>query len=347
MQAHEVQAFCAELGIHLGGGNHVADGWLSGSCPFAFATHSGGVDNHPSFGVRVGGTGPSYFKCFTCGQKGTFSQAVALLGYLRDEDLSDTVRRVELAESAVLSGNPLWRFKEKEGRFSYEKSLGAAQGETDYPPLLTHPYLTQRGISWRTALRMRLRWDENSGRVLFPVYDYRGVFLGFSGRKVQDSDRGPRVRDYSGLPKAKIFLGEHLINRRGVARPHTIIIVEGLFDYAAVLGSGAITADRSVFAILGTELTQAKKDKLRRFGASVIWMVDRDAAGDKVLWGSKVSSAASGSLGALAEFNGCFPQYVVSYPESGGRWLKDPGECSASQIRKMIGQAECYLRKYN
>jgi hypothetical protein len=343
MQVHEARAFCEELGIRLGGGNGVTEGWLSGSCPFAFATHGSGADNHPSFGIRVGGSGPSYFKCFTCGQKGTFAQAVSLLGYLRDEDLSDTVRRVELAESAVLSGSPSWRFKEKEGRFSYEKALGAAQGEADYPPLLTHPYLTRRGISWRTALRMRLRWDGTSGRVLFPVYDYRGVFLGFSGRTVRDSEAGPRVRDYSGLPKAKVFLGEHLINRCGVARPHTIIIVEGLFDYAAVLGSGAITADRSVFAILGTELTQAKKDKLRRFGASVIWMVDRDAAGDKVLWGAEAPGGAKRSRGVLAEFDGCFPQYVASYPESGRRCLKDPGECTASQIRQMIGRAKCYL----
>lgn len=343
MQAHEIQAFCAELGIRVAQ-TPLSEGWLSGSCPFAFATHRKGADSHPSFGIRVGGLGPSYFKCFTCGQKGTFSQAVSLLGYLRDEDLSDVARRVDLAESAVLSGNPVWRFKEKESRFSYEKALCGAKGETAFPPLLRHPYLTQRGISWRTALRMRLRWDAASERILFPVYDYRGVFLGFSGRKTEESSSGPRVRDYAGLPKAKVFLGEHLIYRRGATRPHTIVVVEGLFDYAAVLGSGAITPSRSVFAILGTELTQAKKDKLRRFGASVIWMVDRDAAGDKVLWGSALPGTSKGSLGALREFEGCFPQYLVSYPRSRGNVLTDPGECSRAQLCQMIERAECYLR---
>jgi DNA primase len=182
------------------------------------------------------------------------------------------------------------------------------------------------------------------------VYDYRHRFRGFTGRLIDDrllAKRNPRIRDYLGLPKASLFLGEHFVTRANVSKSHRLIITEGPFDFAAVIAAQMLTRDYSVIAILGSEITAAKYTKLLSFDLPIIWFVDNDQAGKKLLFGRVDPKTNQHILeeGILHRLYGKLPQFVVKYPKNtNGKVIKDPGDCLPSQVKNMILAAKLYIK---
>jgi hypothetical protein len=228
-------------------------------------------------------------------------------------------------------------------------------------------YLRGRGISVNTAFGLGLRFDPVQQRILFPVYDYwsGGRFAGCTGRSIlSDAERDsieqqtgrpqPKVRDYHGLEKDKLLLGDrrcivsakHLAgdvakSKRRVSHTATVtqflVGVEGLFAYARACQLGYRS---STFAVLGSKPTPGKLAILQDVALPVFWFLDNDPAGISGLYGNwdeetQQFKENTGTLKALAH---SIAQFVPTWPEG----KDDPDQLTRAEFERMIEEAELY-----
>lgn len=207
-----------------------------------------------------------------------------------------------------------------------------------YPLALGIPYLAKRGLHWPTPLKLGLRFDSFQNRVLFPCYDKLGRFRGFTGRSVSPPERlskkNPKVRDYHGLDKRKLFLG---LPRGGSGKK---LIVEGLIDYGNLVQSG-YTNTR---AILGTSLTPEKIDILIDEGDPVYFFMDNDKAGWSALFGNLNEDDQLETENAWAfQLYEEIAVWIVPYPNAFDG--TDPGSLSKEALKKHIDRAWLFTGK--
>jgi len=159
-----------------------------------------------------------------------------------------------------------------------------------------------------------LRADENSGRIyetfrdrlMFPIRDASGRTVGFGGRTlVDDKAKYLNTRQGALFDKGRTLFGLDAA-REAVASAKRIMIVEGYTDCMACHQAGFT----ETVATLGTALTEAHVEQLRRFTDEVILLFDSDAAGE----------AAADRAIALA-LPRCLSVRMARVPEG-----KDPGE---------------------
>jgi DNA primase len=128
--------------------------------------------------------------------------------------------------------------------------------------------------------------DKFRNRVMWPIRDGSGNTIGFGGRKLQDTDLGPK---YLNTPetivyrKSSVLYGLDLA-RKDVAKTQTVVIVEGYTDVMACHLAGVTTA----VATCGTAFSADHTKVLRRFladgagwGGEVVFTFDGDAAGQR------------------------------------------------------------------
>lgn len=119
-------------------------------------------------------------------------------------------------------------------------------------------------------------YDRFRNRLMFPITDEQGRFIGFSGRTLSKEEQAkyinsPETRFYRkgsivfGLANAKVDM-----RRKGEA-----ILVEGNFDLLGMHAAGF----RNTVAPLGTALTPDQAHLVRRFADRVVIMFDGDDAG--------------------------------------------------------------------
>ncbi|MBM4231368.1 MAG: DNA primase [Gammaproteobacteria bacterium] len=128
--------------------------------------------------------------------------------------------------------------------------------------------------------------DRFRGRVIFTIKDARGDVIGFGGRKLDDSDQGPKYLNTSETPlykKSTVLYGLDLA-RKPIANAREVVVVEGYTDVIACHLAGV----ENVVATCGTAFGEGHVRVLRRFlanapdqPASVIFTFDGDEAGAK------------------------------------------------------------------
>nr|WP_294506608.1 DNA primase [uncultured Rhodopila sp.] len=130
-----------------------------------------------------------------------------------------------------------------------------------------------------------IRRDEETGRtfelfshrVMFPIFDRRGVIISFGGRILGSGQpkyvNGPETAVFS---KRRNLYGLNLA-REGVRNGATLIVVEGYMDVIAA----AQARFAGAVAPLGTALTQDQLDELWRVSPCPVLCFDGDAAGAK------------------------------------------------------------------
>ena len=113
-------------------------------------------------------------------------------------------------------------------------------------------------------------------RLMFPIRDVSGRVLGFGGRTLGD-DRAKYLNTRETLLFDK---GRHLygidLARDAIARKGRAVIVEGYTDCIAAHQAGF----EEVVATLGTALTEAHLEILRRYAEEIILLFDSDRAGE-------------------------------------------------------------------
>ncbi len=152
----------------------------------------------------------------------------------------------------------------------------------DWHPL--HDYLAGRGYDETEALAAGLLvapesggrpHDRFRGRVIIPIADERGQFIGLGGRSLHGEE--PK---YLNSPQSELFdKGRTLFGLDlagdAIRGAGTAVVVEGYMDVIGPWQAGF----RNVVATMGTSLTENHAALLRRYAKRVVLAMDPDAAG--------------------------------------------------------------------
>lgn len=184
-------------------------------CPMATWEHSGGSDSSPSFAVMRGRTG-WWVNCLACRYRKTLEGMVwDIMGRTRKpltkimitlyhQDRDEPVRAAPLEE---ITYNPLGSYRGRNEaafkRREYAASVGVqtnlfgeavkdkqeaearpdlgdlVKWESVKPPL---EYVEERGITYEAYKEWRLGHDPVRRRLMFPVFNREGTYVGFTGR---------------------------------------------------------------------------------------------------------------------------------------------------------------------
>lgn len=125
----------------------------------------------------------------------------------------------------------------------------------------------------------RGHYDRFRGRLMIPIEDIDGHVIAFGGRVM-----GTDEPKYMNSPESPVYTkGSNLYGlsrtREAVRQAGFSLMVEGYFDLIALWGAGI----QNVVATLGTALTRAQVDLLRRYAPRVAVVFDPDEAGRKAL----------------------------------------------------------------
>jgi len=216
----------------------IRDGWIVASCPLAKTRHSKGVDNNPSFAVRIDTDRPSRFHCFSCGSSGDLMDIIILsklenpyglehmqidkaLQMLAAEDDQSMLEAIVFEDNVSIQGKAINYFSD-----SYLQSF-----QTVFKSKLGLDYLKSRGVSKELIKKMDIRYDTNTDRVVMPIRDWTGGLVGMHGRSVLGGFSNPyyAYRE-NGKYNAIVWYGEQFINPQD-----QVILVESVFDLLNVM----------------------------------------------------------------------------------------------------------------
>ncbi len=118
-------------------------------------------------------------------------------------------------------------------------------------------------------------YDRFRGRVVIPIADERGAFIGMGGRGLQNEE--PK---YLNTPQSELFdKGRTLygldLAAESIRSAGTVVVVEGYMDVIGPWQAGF----RNVVATMGTSLTEQHAGLIRRLARRVVLAMDPDAAG--------------------------------------------------------------------
>lgn len=120
-------------------------------------------------------------------------------------------------------------------------------------------------------------YDRFRNRIIFPIRNIRGEVIGFGGRALGDAQ--PKYLNTPETPlfkKSEVLYGLDLA-RDAIRSDNQVIIVEGYVDVITAHQYGF----RNVVAPLGTALSKAHINQLKRLTDQVYLALDADAAGQK------------------------------------------------------------------
>ncbi|MCB1750720.1 MAG: DNA primase [Gammaproteobacteria bacterium] len=124
------------------------------------------------------------------------------------------------------------------------------------------------------------RYDRFRERIMFPIRNHRGDFIGFGGRLL-----GEGKPKYLNSPETPVFhKGKELYGlyeaRKSVRQLDHLLVVEGYMDVVALAQFGI----RNVVATLGTATTTDHLQRLFRAVPEVVFCFDGDRAGRDAGW---------------------------------------------------------------
>jgi hypothetical protein len=272
------------------------EGWLRCRCPFAeLGYHDRGTDNTPSFFIKISASEISGFGCFTCKEHGRISSLVRKLAEERKEDYGKLALEADLAETPD-------SFEDYEKKAEYDADpipLEKAAYMSLYPSAWSVPdarnYLVGRGISEPTATLLQLQYDDEDRRILFPVFDRDNELFGFTGRSIYSKEQidetnqrrklagykfdYPKVKDYIGLPKERLLLGENLIQP-----DKPLWVIEGLFAFAHMIEIGVRKICNPV-APMKSSISKYQRDLIIGYNLPTYLVFDDDPAGNHGTFG--------------------------------------------------------------
>jgi hypothetical protein len=320
----ELLRILRELGVHVKGIN--SKGWVVASCPFAEFLHDRGTDRDPSFNVKVNPSGLSGFWCFTCKQNGKVSTLARKLGRYREEDYNDIAIEADFAEAVEdwVPYDGTSHFDDGEAT-PVEPAVfdGMFQRIGDAPR--AKAYLRGRGIGPSTSKRLGLAYDAEERRIVFPVKDVDGNLYGYTGRSILPNPVA-KVKDYAGLRKDRLLLGEHLFR---TGKP--VLVVEGLFALARVVEVGGMELCNPV-ATMGSHMGAHQADRILDLGEDVFILYDNDEAGRAGVYGR--ADKAGEARGAVHLLASEVALHVCDYPEG----LDDVDDITFDQLEWMLSQ---------
>ena len=317
MKRQRIEALLECLGAYVPKAQPRED-WVVSHCPFAPWDHQSGVDNNPSFGVKVVPGGRSFFHCWSCGAGGGLEDLFLDL-YLKakgspDLDLYDWKTAQDIVDSEADEPIDGDGFLEAPGlpQTKHTVSPWPEHYLDAYKPvtasLLARGYLVERGVL-EVSEALDLRFDPSRMRVCFPIRDWEGLLAGLHGRRITDKPPPYYAYGWNNKRNPIVWLGEHWVDED---RP--VVLVESVFDLARVY-----RVYRNVMCALSAGLSKEKVERVNHL-RSAVTMFD---------WG-KGGDAARDAIDKYAEF----PCVHLVPPEAAG----DPGNMTLGLIDDLLSQ---------
>ncbi len=129
-------------------------------------------------------------------------------------------------------------------------------------------------------------YDRFQGRLIFPLPNYRGHIVAFSGRilpptKSLPVGRQANMAKYINSPETEIYHKSQMLfglnlAKEAIRQENSVIIVEGEFDMISPYQAGF----KNIVALKGTAFTLEQLQLLRRYTDTLILALDSDFAGN-------------------------------------------------------------------
>lgn len=134
--------------------------------------------------------------------------------------------------------------------------------------------LEKAGLLLKTASGIS---DRFKYRLIFPIQDFQGRFVGFGARALGDA-----LPKYVNSPETVLFKKSHLLyglpqGKDEILKTETAVLVEGYIDLLMLVQAGI----KNVVATLGTAFTLEHLNFLNRYVQKLILVFDGDEAGQK------------------------------------------------------------------
>ena len=346
MHEHRLRDILGRLGV---GNLEVSpSGWLHGVCPLAQWTHSGGRDRRPSFGVKPDPGGGSGYVCFTCRYKGRVSSLIRVMHHLMEltginvSGLPALAREADMADWEGMVETPYEIGIVEPSR--PEPLEEAAFGDLFMPAWEVpeaRAYLEGRGVGEATSISLELGWDPSQARVVFPIRDGEGRLYGYTGRAVREGSWN-KVRDYPGLPKRWLILGQHRWEPCGyqILPSRKLVLVEGLFGYAHLVEMG-LEHYADVGAVMGTSFSHQKIHIIRDRVQQTYLFIDNDEAGEQCLFGRMGADGVRDfHNGVVSILLSDVSVFVPAWPED----KTDPEDLTREEVWHMLRDTPSYPR---
>jgi DNA primase len=164
------------------------------------------------------------------------------------------------------------------GHFSIGYAPDDWQQSLDH--LLSMGYSEDEAVEAGVAIRNEKGrvYDRFRNRLMIPIYDGRGLVIGFGARALNPEDN-PKYLNSPQTPlfdKGAVLFGLHHA-RRAIRESETAVIVEGYMDAIQAHQAGFT----NVVAQMGTALTEPQLKQLSRYARRLILALDPDIAGIK------------------------------------------------------------------
>jgi len=142
----------------------------------------------------------------------------------------------------------------------------------------TEEEMVKSGTFGRSSYNNRL-YDRFMGRLVFPLIDFRGQILGFSGRVLPGAKK--EQAKYINSPETEIYHKSQMVFGLNLAKEairleNTVIVTEGEFDMISPFQAGI----KNIVAVKGTAFTEEQLQLLRRYAETLILALDADFAGN-------------------------------------------------------------------
>jgi len=192
-------------------------------------------------------------------------------------------------------GTAGWRYLKDMRKFDPQRLKETGVGWSDYSD-------TKSLLNLFSAQRLKelgvFNERENNiftGRLIFSLRDQSGNVLGFSGRKIDDTDEKPK---YINSPQTDYFNKSKILylfdqSRKSIKEVDFVILTEGYFDAIRLFTNGM----KNTVAIMGTSLTKEQIAELSRYTNKFVFALDSDEAGINAI--EKSFNNLSDSINAL------------------------------------------------
>ena len=251
-------------------------------CPL-HRNSAGQPETNPSCGIHIHN---GLWHCFSCGQRGNFKQLLFKMGVIGEGPLpiewEEVIQQLKDAAPAAAPRNGYWLKPFPPELVLPESTLGLFQFVPDQ--------MLKWGFQRKTLIAHDVGLDKRNIRITFPLRDFTGQLVGFSGRALLDQDLS-RYKVYTELeykkwgvtalppaPKGQILWGYHQAVAVLQQRPGLpIFLTEGFKAHLWLTQCGC----EVVIASLGSDMTAEHMHLIERLGGPIYLFWDNDKAGEK------------------------------------------------------------------
>jgi hypothetical protein len=288
MKREELLLILDKLGVVRESVKNVRNNHILIPCPLAPWTHQKGADSKPSCSIRYDNAkAPTLFNCFACKCRGKFWTLVHDYGtYSKNDELIKLGLRLLESDEPTLSVI-LDSISEDLTDWTYSSDRKVCRVISDnlmnvFVPAFQSEeclnYLSSRDVTIQEVIEWGLLYDKRNNRVVFPVKNRQGEYVGAVGRGIVTKN----YYNYFGFDTGLTLGGLDKFQNRG-----KIALVEGFFDLLR-LAKWANLVNYDVLCTWTANVAFPQADQLLCLDSTIHVWYDQDDPGNE---GWKVAKA--------------------------------------------------------